>query len=415
MKCTIERLGHHGDGIAEGPVFVPGALPGEVVEGDVDGNRMLSPKIITPSELRVKAPCSHYRACGGCAVMHARDDFVADWKTSVVKAALTTQGLEAPFRPILTSPPSSRRRAVFSGRRTKKGAIVGFHGRASGTLTAIPSCLLLTPNLMAALPVLEEIVRLGASRSAELSMTVTDTETGLDVVVLGGKPLDLNLRSDLAGLTDKSGLSRLTWDDEIVAQSAPPIVRFENIAVTLPAGAFLQATKQGEKSLFSAVLETVSGAKCVLDLFAGAGTFSLPLARQAEVHAVEGEADLTAALEQGWRSGQDLRDLKTETRDLYRRPLLPDELNRFDAVVLDPPRAGAEAQVAELARSDIKKIAYVSCNPVSFARDAHVLCDAGFQIDWIQIVDQFRWSPHVELAASLTKRDTVPEKLRSRA
>lgn len=408
MKVTVERLGHLGDGVAEGPVFVPGALPGEVAEGEITGDRMVSPRVIEPSPLRVKAPCPHYRACGGCSLMHARDDFVADWKEGVVKAALAAQGLEAPFRPIATSPSSSRRRAVFSGRRTKKGAIVGFHGRASGALVSVPGCLLVTPGLSATLPALEEITIAGASRSAEVSLTVTETEGGPDVVVDGGKPLDAALRATLAGLAEKHRFSRLTWGEETVALRAPPVIRFADQRVTLPPGAFLQATKDGENTLFSAILETVSGAKRIADLFAGAGTFGLALAKKAEVHAVEGDAAMVQALEQGWREGDGLRPVTTETRDLFRRPLLPDELNRFDAVVIDPPRAGAEAQIAELAKSEVSRIAYVSCNPVSFARDAKVLTNTGYTINWLQVVDQFRWSSHVELAASFTKGHMAP-------
>jgi len=410
VKLRIARLGHLGDGVATGesggPVFVPGALPGEVVEGEVDGGRMGAPRIVEPSALRVKAPCPHYRACGGCALMHARDDFVADWKLGVVRAALAGQGLSAKFRPIVTSPPRSRRRAVFHGRRTKKGAIVGFHGRASDTLVAVPGCLLVTPALAATLPVLEEVTAEGASRKGELSLVVVETEGGTDVTVTGGKPLDAPLRTRLAALAETAGFARLTWEGETVALRAPPVVRFGPAQVALPPGAFLQATREGENALLSAVLETVSGAKRVVDLFAGAGTFALPLAERTEVHAVEGEAVMVEALSRGWREAEGLKRLTAEARDLFRRPLLPDELKGFDAAVIDPPRAGAEAQIAELARSGVPVIAHVSCNPVTFARDAKTLVNADFRLDFVQVVDQFRWSPHVELAAAF-RRDHI--------
>jgi 23S rRNA (uracil1939-C5)-methyltransferase len=399
---TIERLGHLGDGVAEGPVFVPGALPGEVVEGVVSGGRMDAPKIARPSALRVKAPCPHYKACGGCALMHARNDFVAGWKVDVVRAALAAQGLEAEFRPIVTSPPASRRRATFAGHRTKKGALVGFHGRASEVLVAVPGCLLVTPGLLAALPALEEITVAGASRKATLALTVTETEGGPDVSVTGGKGVDAELRARLAGIAEAAGFARLTWEGEVVALRAPPLVRFGGALVELPPGAFLQATKAGENALVSAVLETVSGAKRVLDLFAGAGTFALPLAERADVHAVEGSATMVKALDRGWREAEGLRRVTTEARDLFRRPLLPDELARYDAAVIDPPRAGAEAQVAELARARIPRIAHVACDPATFARDARALVRAGYRLDFVQVVDQFRWSPHVELVAAFT-------------
>ena len=403
MRLTVERLGHLGDGIAPGPVFVPMVLPGEVVEGDVVDGRMTAPRIVTPSPDRVKPACPHYRACGGCALMHASDDFVAGWKAEVVRTALAAQGLDAPFRPVVTSPPQSRRRATLSGRRTKKGALVGFHGRASGTIVEIPGCRLLHPHLMAALPTLAEVTALGASRKGEVGLTVTVTEGGLDLTVAEGKPLDQSLFSALAALAERADLARIVWNGEPVASRRPAAQRFGAARVVPPSGAFLQATAAGEAALVGAVREAVGAAKRIADLFAGAGTFSLPLAERAEVHAVEGEAAMLAALDAGWRQTTGLHRVTTEARDLFRRPLLPDELTRFDAVVIDPPRAGAEAQARELAGSGVQVIAAVSCNPVTFARDARILSDAGFAIDWVQVVDQFRWSPHVELAARFSR------------
>lgn len=403
MKLRIARLGHLGEGVAEGPIFVPGVLPGEIVEGEVAGGRMPAPRIVDPSAQRVKAPCQHYRACGGCALMHARDEFVADWKLEVVRAALSAQGLSAEFRPIVTSPPHARRRAVFHGRRRRKGAIVGFHGRASATLVAVPGCLLVRPSLLAALPALEAIAAEGASRKGEISIAVTETEGGPDVAVTGGNPLDARLRANLAGLAERAGFARLSWEGEVVALSVQPVVRIGSVGVVLPPGGFLQATRDGEDTLVSAVLETISGAGRVVDLFAGAGTFALPIAERAEVHAVEGDATMVEALLRGWRESRGVKRLTAERRDLFRRPLLPDDLRGFDAAVVDPPRAGAAAQIAELARSGIPVIAHVSCNPVTFARDARSLVDAGFRLECVQVVDQFRWSPHVELAAAFRR------------
>ena len=404
MSLTVERLGHLGDGVAAGPVFVPGALPGEVVEGEVSDGRMAEPKIVTPSPDRVKAPCPHYRACGGCSLMHASDAFVAGWKVGIVQSALASQGLSAPMHPILTSPPRSRRRATLAGRRTKTGAMVGFHGRASGTSVEIPECRLLTPALVATLPALREITIAGASRKGELDLTVTETESGIDLAVTGGKPLDSTLFQALGTICAKADLARLTWDGETVVTHRPPFLRFGPARVHLPPGAFLQATREGEDTLVSAVTEAVGGARRVADLFSGCGTFALPLVARAEVHAAEGDPAMIAALEAGWKQAGGLHRLTTEARDLFRRPLLPDELRPFDALVIDPPRAGAEAQVAEIARSAVPLVAMVSCNPVTFARDARVLCDAGFRLDWVQVVDQFRWSPHVELAARFLRQ-----------
>lgn len=403
QQFTINRLGHQGDGIADGPVYAPRTLPGEVVSGTLVGQLLTDIRVETPSEQRVKPPCRHYKACGGCQLQHAADDFVADWKVEVVRTALAAQGLEAQMRPIHISPEHSRRRATIAVRRTKKGTLAGFHGRASDTITEIPDCRLLDPALIAAIPVAEALAILGGSRKGVLAVTLTLSEGGLDVAVRGGKPLDGPLELTLAQATEKHGLARLSWDGEVIAMRQPPIQRFGGAGVVPPPGAFLQATKDGEQALLKAVLQATQGAKRVVDLFAGSGTFSLPLAQTAEVHAVEGEAAMTDALDQGRRRAQGLKRVTTESRDLFRRPLMPDELKSFDAVVLDPPRAGAEAQIAELAQAQRPVIAYVSCNPVTFARDAKMLVNAGYTLEWVQVVDQFRWSSHTELAARFVR------------
>lgn len=402
MIVTIERLGHLGHGIASGPIYVPGTLPGEVVEGTPDGDRLLEPKIITPSPDRVKPPCRHARTCGGCQLQHASDAFVAAWKRQVVETALAGQGLRADFLPLATSPAKSRRRATLSARRTRGGVLIGFHARASETIVDIADCQLLHPGILAAFPGLEALVRAGGSRSAELSLQVTLTRGGPDVVVTGGKPLDAELRMDLARLVETHGLSRLTWDGETVALRDRPALTMGTATVVPPAGAFLQATAEGEAALLAAVRQALGPQKRIVDLFSGVGTFTLPLAQVMEIHAVEGDAAMIAALDLAARNTPDLHRISTETRDLFRRPLEPDELRGFTAALIDPPRAGAEAQTDRLARSGVPVIAFVSCNPVTFARDAKTLVTAGYRLDWVQVIDQFRWSTHVELVARLS-------------
>lgn len=401
-EYTIKHLGLQGDGVADGPVFAPLTLPGEVVTGHLDGSMLREVKILRPSDRRVAAPCRHFKSCGGCQLQHADDAFVAWWKVDVVRRALEAHGLETVFRPIQTSPPGSRRRAGFAARRTKKGAMAGFHGRASDTIVAIPDCHLLDPQVVKGARVAEALAEIGASRKTALSVMVTETQTGLDVAVRHGKPLDGPLRQHLAAVCDHLGLTRLSWEDEVVAMRAPPVHVIDGIEVAPPPGAFLQATAHGEAALISAVRESTKEAAQIIDLFAGCGTFALPLAKTAEVHAVEGAPDMVAALDRAWRRAQGLKTVTSQSRDLFRRPLLPDEMAKAQAVVLDPPRAGAEAQIVELAKTKTPQIAYVSCNPVTFARDAYVLVNAGFTLDWVQVVDQFRWSTHVELAASFT-------------
>lgn len=403
MIVTIDRLGHLGHGIAPGPIYVPGTLPGEVVEGTPDGDRLLDPKIVTPSPNRVKPPCRHARACGGCQLQHASDPFVAQWKQEVVVNALTGQGLSAEFLPLVTSPFNSRRRATLSARRTKSGVLIGFHARASDTIAEIPDCQLLHPAILDAFPGLQALVMAGGSRTTELSLQITLTRGGPDVVVTGGKPLDANLRLDLARLVETHGFSRLTWDGETVALRDRPALTMGTATVIPPAGAFLQATQEGEAALLHAVRQALGPQKRIVDLFSGVGTFTLPLAQDMEVHAVEGDAAMTKALDLAARNTPNLHRISTETRDLFRRPLEPDELLTFTGAVIDPPRAGAEAQTATLAASKVPVIAAVSCNPVTFARDARTLTQAGYRLDWVQVVDQFRWSTHIELVARLSR------------
>lgn len=400
---TIRRLGHKGDGIADGPVFAPGTLPGEIVTGTLEGDRLRDIRIETPSPDRVSPPCRHFKACGGCQMQHMRGDALAEWKEQVVLSALEAQGLTAQMLPMMVSPPNSRRRATFAVRRTKKGALAGFYGRQTDVITEIPDCHLLRPELMRALPVARALAEVGASRKTPLRVAATLAGKGLDVAVTDGKPLDGQLRLELARIVGEFDLDRLCWVDEIIATQRPPIQDFGGVPATPPPGAFLQATAEGEKALREDVLDILSDAARVIDLFAGCGTFTLPAARKSEVHGVEGDPAMTAALDQAWRKAARLRKVTTETRDLFRQPVIAGDLAEYEAAIIDPPRAGAEAQIAELAVSDIPVIAHVSCNPITFARDARTLVQAGYRLGRLRIVDQFLWSAHVELVAEFRK------------
>ena len=400
MAQIVERLTQAGLGQLADGTLLERVLPGEEVEPQADG----SARIVTPVMDRVKPPCRHFKSCGGCAMQHASDDFVADWKKTIVERAMTARDLPFPFRTLRTSPAQSRRRARLSGKRTKKGAMVGFHAKGSDALIEVPDCQLLLPSILAGFPALEALTVIAASRKSEINLTVTDTLGGLDVFVETERELTGQLRIELAGLAEAHNLARLAWNEEVVVTRKAPDQVFGNAHVAPPAGAFLQATREGEQALVNAVMETVGGAKRVVDLFSGAGTFALSMAEQAEVHAVESSDEMLETLDRGWRHAKGLKTVSTETRDLYRRPLEPDELNRFDLAVLDPPRAGADAQIATLCASELRVIIMVSCNPVTFARDAAALIAAGFTLQWLDIVDQFRWSPHVELVGNFTRK-----------
>ena len=396
----IEGLTHLGLGkLDDGRTLLPRVLPGEEVAVAQDG----TVRIVTPSADRVAAPCRHFKTCGGCAMQHASDDFVAAWKQEIVQRAVSAQGLSPDFRPLVISPAQSRRRAKFAGQRTKKGVQLGFYAKGSDVIVAVPECQLVTPGLKAAFPALEALIMLAASRKSHVSFTVTETAVGPDIVVETEKELTPQLRVELAGFAQQHGVSRLMWQDEVIVTMQPPVQDFGGVKVVPAPGAFLQATAHGEAALRDAVTEIVGKAAKVVDLFAGCGTFALPLAKTAEVDAYEGEADMIAALDRGWREAKGLKRVTSVTRDLFRRPLEPDELAKFDAAVIDPPRAGAEAQIATLADSKIKRIAMVSCNPVTFARDAKTLVGAGYDFDWAQVVDQFRWSPHTEVVGAFTR------------
>ncbi|WP_265501841.1 class I SAM-dependent RNA methyltransferase [Paracoccus beibuensis] len=403
---TVARLGRRGDGVAEGEAgraLAPLTLPGEVIEGDAVNGRIAAPRILTPSDQRVRPVCGHYRVCGGCSLMHASDAFTAEWKRQVVETAMAAQGLSAPIEDVHVSPLMSRRRAVLSGRRTKKGALLGFHARASDVVVDLAQCHVMRPQITAALPLLRRIVAAGASRQAEVTLTVIHGPAGLDVAARGGKPMDAALFQALAALAEEGNLARLDWDGQAITRR-PPLLPMGRARVLPPPGAFLQATAEGEAALLDAVRRSVAGAGRIADLFSGCGTFTLPLAEAAQVHAVEGLAAPLAALDSAWRNALGLNRVTTEVRDLARRPLLVDELAAFDAIVIDPPRAGAEAQSRQIAAARVPVVVMVACDPVNFAKDARVLAEAGYGIDRIWVVDQFRYSPHVEIVAALTLR-----------
>lgn len=382
MKIT--NLTHHGLGRADDGTLIPGTLPGETL---LDG------AITDASPHRVTPPCPQAGTCGGCAVQHASDAFVLRWKAGILTRALAAHGIKAPLRRAHVSPANSRRRAKLSGRRVKSGALVGFHARASDQITPLTGCTVLHPTILAALPALTELIATYGSRKATVDMTVTTGPSGLDVRVDG-------LTTDLTDWATAQDIARVSIGDEPLITRRPPLIPMGRAQLTPPPGGFLQATTQGQAALTKAVTETLTGCTTIADLFAGSGTFALPLAEQAQIHAVESLAAPLDALTHAWRHTQGLHQITTETRDLFRAPLDATDLQRFDGAVLDPPRAGAAAQCAELAAHGPNKLAYVSCNPITFAKDAKQLTQGGYTLTHIDLIDQFRWSPHIELAAA---------------
>jgi 23S rRNA (uracil1939-C5)-methyltransferase len=408
MSATFEiaRLGAQGDGIADtetGPVFIPFALPGEKVTAARVKDRADLIAVLSPSPERVEPPCRHFGACGGCAIQHLEVRAYLEWKRQKVVQALRSAKIDADVAEIVPCAPATRRRVTFSARKTERGIVLGFNRAHSNEIVGITECPISLPEIVAALPKLRELAGLVAATPQPFHLMVTATASGLDVAAqASGKLADAQRRA-VAAFAAEAGFARLSVDGEIVIEPRKPAVLFGETAVPVPSGSFLQATAAAEEAMADLVVSHLSRARKVADLFAGCGSFALRLAKKADVHAVEGDAAALAALDRGFRQGSGLKRVGTERRDLFRRPLTFKELNAFDGVVFDPPRAGAEDQARQIARSDIPFVAAVSCNPGTLARDLAILLVGGYRVKSVTPIDQFLWSPHVEAVALLEK------------
>jgi len=409
-QLTIARLGHRGDGVAETPagtVYVPYALPGEAVTveavpGHPDRRRLLH--IDRPSAERVAPVCKHFGTCGGCALQHWSLAEYRPWKRAMVVEMMEHHGLVAPVAPLIDAHGTGRRRAVLHARRGTHDVLeVGFAAPRAHHIVAIDDCPVLAPELAGALKAAWAIAEALKLARKPLDIHVTAADNGLDVDVRGSGPLRPEQIAQLARIADAHGLVRLTRHGELVTQRAQPILTVGRAPVPLPPGAFLQATAEGEATLAKLVTDHVGKAKRVADLFAGIGTFALRLAERARVTAADSEAPAIRALQRAAANAGGLKPVEAMARDLLRRPFTAQELKAFDAVVFDPPRQGAEAQARELARSGVKTVVAVSCDPATFARDVRLLVDGGYRLDSVTPVDQFRWSHHVEVVGVLRR------------
>src|ERR1700720_5059298 len=404
-RLVIDRLGHRGDGIAEtpaGPLYVPYVLPGETVEvepipGQGDRRHVLRVEVESPE--RIAPVCPHFGVCGGCALQHWETARYRAWKRGLVVAALAQAGIAAPGPDLADAHGAGRRRAVFHARRGTHDVLqVGFTAHRARHVVAIDRCPILAPELAGAIEASWALAEALGPQRQPLDIQVTASGPGLDVDVRGAGPLPPDLMARLAGLAQTHRLAGLPRHGELIVQRAQPIVQMGRARVALPPGAFLQATAAGEEALARLVVSHVSDAAAVADLFAGVGPFALRLAERSHVHAVDSDAAAIAALRQA-SAVPGFKPVETEVRDLFRRPLLPPELARFDAVVFDPPRQGAQAQARALAESKVPVVVAVSCNPATFARDARLLVDGGYRLLAVTPVDQFRYSAHVEIVA----------------
>ncbi|WP_296744599.1 class I SAM-dependent RNA methyltransferase [Mesorhizobium sp.] len=405
-RFTIARLGAQGDGIAMaegGEVFIPFTLPGETVTAARQKDRATLMSVLEASPLRIDPACRHFTECGGCALQHFEAEAYRQWKRDKVVHALKSKGIDCEAEALVPCGPESRRRVVFSARRTEAGMLLGFVRALSSEIIPVEECPISLPAIVAALDRLRLLAGLVCATSKSFHMTVTATASGLDIAVQDGGKLGDNQRRIASNFVMAEGFARLSVDGEIVVEPKKPMVQFGSVAVAVPPGAFLQATEAAEQTMASLVGQHLVRTKRVADLFAGCGSFALRLAAKSEVHAVEADAPALASLDRAFRFASGLKRVTNERRDLFRRPLTFKELNAFDGIVFDPPRAGAEEQSKQIARSEVPLVAAVSCNPVTLARDLRILLDGGYQLKAVTPIDQFLWSPHVEAVALLEK------------
>ena len=406
-QVTIMRLGAKADGIADsasGPVFVPQTLPGETVTIERDGPRARLLHVDVSSVDRETPFCPYFAECGGCATQHMRHGFYQDWKRSTLAHTLRQARIEAPLDSLIDAHGDGRRRITLHVRFPDRAMHVGYMAARSHHVVEIQFCPIAEPALKHRAPVVARAIgeHLRAARKP-LDIQITAVETGLDVDVRGHGPMKDKDRLGLVDLAAGLDLARLSLHGDVLVERRPPAIVMGKASVVPPAGSFLQATRLGEETLAGLVTEACRGAKRVADLFSGVGPFALRLAERSEVHAVETEKGAIAALDRAARNTPGLRRVTSETRDLFRRPLLTPELNGFDAVVIDPPRAGAEAQAKQLALSKVPLVVSVSCDAATFARDAAILIGAGYRLERVTPVDQFKHSPHLEVVGILRR------------
>jgi len=402
----IDHVGHRGDGVAfaDGQtVYVPYALAGETVEVDAvpdhpDRRRLLQVERASPQ--RVTPFCRHFAVCGGCAIQHWEAERYRAWKRDIVVETLAQAKLDCEVAPLIDAHGLGRRRITLHARIGTHDVLkVGFAAANSHDIIPVDRCPILAPGMSGALDAGWAIAEPLISIGKPLDIQITATETGLDVDVRGSGPLPAATIAMLSRVAEQHRLARLTRHGELVLMRTPPTIAIGAAQLTLPPGSFLQATAAGEATLAALVSRHCQRARHIADLFCGVGPFALRLAAKSRISAFDNDAGAVIALQKAATSTSGLKPIKAEARDLFRRPLMPQELRDYDAVVFDPPRQGAQAQARQLAASKIPVLVAVSCNVATFARDARILVDGGYTLEGVTPVDQFRHTPHVELVA----------------
>lgn len=407
-ELMIRAVGAQGDGVAEGPVFVPLTLGGERVSVRRDGERGELLEVLQASPERVTPPCQHFGVCGGCALQHWDMAPYLAWKGDLIRIQLAREGIETEILPTFASPPGSRRRVALHARGGKGGVKLGFKERRSWNLVQIEVCPVTHPRLVAAFPMLARLAGpfMEHPKSAP-TLHVTLTPTGIDVDITGVEAksggLSADARMRAAMVAGEADFARVTMAGEMIYMARQPAVKLGPAIVALPPGSFLQAVPQAEKAMVEFAVQAAAGASRIADLYSGVGTFTFRLAEVGAVHAADSSAPAIAALKGALGTAPGLKAITAEARDLVRRPVLSSELAKTDVVVIDPPRAGAAEQTVEIANSKVARVVSVSCNPATFARDARALVDAGFRLERVLPVDQFLWTPHIELVGVFSR------------
>jgi 23S rRNA (uracil1939-C5)-methyltransferase len=408
--CDLEisEIGARGDALAgdpQRPTYVPMALPGERVRAKVLGDRAEVLEVLTQSADRQAAACAHFGRCGGCQLQHWKDQPYLAWKGARVAQALSRRGIEVPPTPAIAAWGEGRRRAALHAQRRGPSVQIGFIERGGARIEPVTQCPVLAAPLEALLPHLREVAALFLPQRGEITLHLLLTETGIDLAIKGAGRLTERAKFEAAAaLAEKLDLARLSADGEPLITRRAPVLKMGITRVFPPAGAFTQPTVMGENLLCDLVDEALAGSERVIDLFSGLGTFTLRVARYAEVRAVESDETMLAALKQAADgAGGALKQVSALRRDLLRTPLSSLEMKKIDAVVMDPPRSGAKLQAEQIGKSGVRKLAYVSCDPATFARDVRVLVDCGFVLTKVVAMDQFRWSPHVEVVGMLER------------
>lgn len=401
---SITALGAEGDGIATsaagGHVFIPQALPGETWR--IEEGYAPEPVALIPE--RRRPPDPHDEPCGGCVARHMPLPMYEDWKRDFLVRALRQQKIAVEAEPLITVPEHSRRRATFNARRMKGMMRIGYLGRRSHDLVAAEDCPVLDRRIVALLPTLGDLAAIAAGKEDETRVAITLTDTGADVDVEGSeRSLNAPTRAKIGEIAASARLARVSIGGVPVIERQAPVLHFAGKAVTPPPGAFLQAVPEAERAMINLVTAALGKAKQVGDLFCGLGTLTLPIAQKARVMALDDDRTAIAALNDALRKNQGLKPATTRARDLFQDPLSPMEMKDLEAVVLDPPRAGAKAQCERLAQSKVKRVVMVSCNPATLARDLHILINGGYRLDAITPIDQFLYSPHLEAVAVLSR------------